>query len=339
MTRKRRHWIVIAGSAIAIGCVAALAERTLTDALDSVLPDARRIANFNRPGTITLLSTDGQVIQKLGPATREKVEQDKMPLLVEQAFVAAEDRRFYYHNGLDIWGISRALVTNLRQGSVREGASTITQQLARTVFLSQERTLPRKLKEAALAYKLERQLSKQQILEQYLNYVYLGSGAYGVADAAWVYFSKSPNQLTLPEAALIAGMPPAPSVYSPLVNPKIALERRAIVLKRMQQAGFISAKEADAARNSPLNLKPAIPKYFNSSAPFFTSWVAQQLPNLLTPEQLEVGGLKIHTSLNLAWQKQAQEVIRKYSPGNTEGSMVAIEPSCVAGPVMVGAKC
>ncbi|MEC9453431.1 MAG: transglycosylase domain-containing protein, partial [Cyanobacteriota bacterium] len=133
MTRKRRHWIVIAVSAVAIGCVSALAERTLTHALDSVLPDARRIANFNRPGTITLLSTDGKVIQKLGPATREKVEQDKMPLLVEQAFVAAEDRRFYYHNGLDIWGISRALVTNLRQGSVREGASTITQQLARTV--------------------------------------------------------------------------------------------------------------------------------------------------------------------------------------------------------------
>ena len=338
MTRKRRHWIVISVSAVAIGCVTALAERTLTHALDSVLPDARRIANFNRPGTITLLSTDGQVIQKLGPATREKVEQDKMPLLVEQAFVAAEDRRFYYHNGLDIWGISRALVTNLRQGSVREGASTITQQLARTVFLSQERTLPRKLKEAALAYKLERQLSKQQILEQYLNYVYLGSGAYGVADAAWVYFSKSPNQLTLPEAALIAGMPPAPSVYSPLVNQKIALERRAIVLKRMQQAGFISASEADAARNSPLNLKPAIPKYFNSSAPFFTSWVAQQLPNLLTPEQLEVGGLKIHTSLNLAWQKQAQEVIRKYAPGNTEGSMVSIEPSTGEVRVMVGGK-
>ena len=106
----------------------------------------------------------------------------------------------------------------------------------------------------------------------------------------------------------------------------------------MQQAGFISASEADAARNSPLNLKPAIPKYFNSSAPFFTSWVAQQLPNLLTPEQLEVGGLKIHTSLNLAWQKQAQEVIRKYAPGNTEGSMVSIEPSTGEVRVMVGGK-
>jgi len=338
VTRKTRHWILIAGTAVALGCVTALAERSLTQALDSVLPDARRIANFNRPGTITLLSSDGQVIQKLGPVTREKVEQDKMPHLVEQAFVAAEDRRFYNHNGVDIWGISRALLTNLRQGSVREGASTITQQLARTVFLSQERTLPRKLKEAALAYKLERQLSKDQILEQYLNYVYLGSGAYGVADAAWVYFSKSPDQLTLPEAALIAGMPPAPSVYSPLVNPDLARKRRSIVLERMQQAGFITAKEAEKARKSPLNLKPAIPKFFNSTAPFFTSWVAQQLPNLLTPEQLEVGGLKIHTSLNLAWQKEAQQVVRKYAPGNTEGSIVSIEPNTGLVRVMVGGK-
>jgi penicillin-binding protein 1A len=338
VTRKRRHWILIAGTAVAIGCITALAERSLTQALDSMLPDARRIANFNRPGTITLLSTDGQVIQKLGPVTREKIEQDKMPQLVEQAFVAAEDRRFYNHNGVDIWGISRALLTNLRQGAVREGASTITQQLARTVFLSQERTLPRKLKEAALAYKLERQLSKQQILEQYLNYVYLGSGAYGVADAAWVYYSKSPDQLTLPEAALIAGMPPAPSVYSPLVNPDLALERRSVVLERMNQAGFISAAEAKEALDSPLNLKPAIPKYFNSTAPFFTSWVAQQLPNLLTPEQLEVGGLKIHTSLNLAWQTDAQQVVRKYAPGNTEGSMVSIEPSTGLVRVMVGGK-
>ncbi|MFL0784326.1 MAG: transglycosylase domain-containing protein, partial [Prochlorococcus sp.] len=239
---------------------------------------------------------------------------------------------------VDIWGISRALLTNLRQGSVREGASTITQQLARTVFLSQERTLPRKLKEAALAYKLERQLSKDQILEQYLNYVYLGSGAYGVADAAWVYFSKSPDQLTLPEAALIAGMPPAPSVYSPLVNPDLARKRRSIVLERMQQAGFITDKEAEKARKSPLNLKPAIPKFFNSTAPFFTSWVAQQLPNLLTPEQLEVGGLKIHTSLNLAWQKEAQQVVRKYAPGNTEGSIVSIEPNTGLVRVMVGGK-
>jgi len=336
--RTRLHWFLLAGSAAAVGCGVALGQGALVEAIDATLPDARGIASFNRPGTITLLSSDGQVIQKLGPATREKVSPGKMPPLVKEAFVAAEDRRFYEHDGVDLWGISRALFTNLKERSVREGASTITQQLARTVFLSQDRTLTRKLREAALAYKLERQLSKEQILEQYLNYVYLGSGAYGVSDAAWVYYSKTPDQLTLPEAALIAGLPPAPSVYSPLVDETVALERRSIVLERMQQAGFISASEADAARNSPLNLKPATPKYFNSAAPYFTSWVAQQLPQMLTPEQLEVGGLKIRTSLNLKWQKHAQKVVRDFAPGNTEGSIVSIEPGTGLVRVMVGGK-
>lgn len=338
MKRTRRHWVLLGVTAGSIGVGVALGQAALTQALDATLPDARGIARFNRPGTITLLSSDGQVIQKLGPATREKIQPGQMPELVKQAFVAAEDRRFYAHDGVDLWGISRALVTNLRQGAVREGASTITQQLARTVFLSQDRTLTRKLKEAALAYKLERQLSKEQILEQYLNFVYLGSSAYGVSDAAWVYFSKQPDQLTLPEAALIAGLPPAPSVYSPLVNPDLALERRSIVLDRMQQAGFISAGEAAEARNAPLDLKPATPKYFNSAAPYFTSWVAQQLPTILTPDQLEVGGLKIRTSLNLAWQKDAQQVVREFAPGGTEGAIVSIEPGTGLVRVMVGGK-
>ena len=338
MNRTRRHWLLIGGSAVVIGSGVALAQSAVVRAVDATLPDARGISRFTRPGTITLLASNGAVIQKLGPATREKIEPGQMPLLVKQAFIAAEDRRFYDHNGVDLWGIGRALVRNVRQGAVREGASTITQQLARTVFLSQDRTLTRKLKEAALAYKLERQLSKEQILEQYLNYVYLGSSAYGLADAAWVYFSKTPDQLNLQEAALIAGLPPAPSVYSPLVNPELALERRAIVLDRMQQAGFITKDERDEAKNSPLDLKPAIPKYFNSAAPFFTSWVAQQLPQLLTPEQLEVGGLKIRTSLNLDWQKKAQQVVRKYAPFNTEGAIVSMEPGTGLVRVMVGGK-
>ena len=338
MKRTRRHWVLLAGSAAAIGCGVALGQTALTEAIDSTLPDARGIARFNRPGTITLLSSDGQVIQKLGPATREKLKPGEMPELVKQAFVAAEDRRFYEHDGVDLWGISRALFTNIKQRSVREGASTITQQLARTVFLSQDRTITRKLREAALAYKLERQLSKEQILEQYLNYVYLGSGAYGVADAAWVYYSKTPDQLTLPEAALIAGLPPAPSVYSPLVDEEVARERRSIVLERMQQAGFITASEAEQARTSPLNLKPATPKYFNSAAPYFTSWIAQQLPQMLTTEQLEVGGLNIRTSLNLKWQKRAQQVVREFAPGNSEGAIVSIEPGTGLVRVMVGGK-
>ena len=338
MNRSRLHWALIAGTAAAVGVGAALSMRALTELVDATLPDARGIASFNRPGTITLLSTNGKVIQKLGPATREKVKPGAMPPTVAEAFIAAEDRRFYQHDGVDGWGIARAIVTNVRQGSVREGASTITQQLARTVFLSQDRTITRKLKEAALAMKLERQLSKQQILEQYLNYVYLGSGAYGVADAAWIYFSKTPEQLTVPEAAMIAGLPPAPSIYSPLVNPDLAKERRSIVLDRMAQAGFISASEAERGRNSPLGLKPATPKYFNSSAPYFTTWIAQELPKFLTPEQLEVGGVKVRTSLNLDWQKKAQQVIRANAPFDTEGAMVSIDPGNGLVRVMVGGK-
>ena len=338
MNRSHLRWGLIAAASAGLGVAAAIGTKAFTTLVDATLPDARGIASFNRPGTITLLSSRGKVIQKLGPATREKLKPGEMPLLVQQAFIAAEDRRFYEHDGVDGWGIARAIVTNVRQGSVREGASTITQQLARTVFLSQDRTITRKLKEAALALKLERQLSKQQILEQYLNYVYLGSGAYGVADAAWIYFSKTPDQLTLPEAALIAGLPPAPSVYSPLVNPDLALKQRALVLERMNQEGFITAAETALALDSPLNLQAATPKYFNSAAPYFTSWVAQELPKLVTQEQLEVGGLQVRTSLNLDWQRKAQQVIRANAPFDTEGAIVSIDPGTGLVRVMVGGK-
>ena len=331
-------WPLLIVGTVAFGGVVAFGQKTLTEFFDAALPDTREIAKFHRRGTITILSSDGRVIQKLGPATREKVEPGEISLLVKQAFIAAEDRRFYSHNGVDLWGIGRALVTNLRRRSIQEGGSTITQQLARMVFLSQDRTLTRKLKEAALALKLERQLSKRQILGQYLNYVYLGSNAYGVADAAWVYYSKRSDELTLPEIALIAGLPPAPSVYSPLVNPDLALQRRAAVLDRMQKSGFITIAEETEARNSPLALKPATPKYFNSAAPYFTSWVAQRLPQLLSPEQLEVGGLRVHTSLNLGWQHESRKVVLGNAPASTEGAMVSIEPETGLVRVMIGGR-
>ncbi len=319
-----------------IGGGVACGQAALVAGFDSLLPDARGITQFNRPGTLTILSADGQVVHKIGPVTREKLTPDTMPALVEQAFIAAEDRRFYQHDGIDPVGIGRALVRNITQRSVEEGASTITQQLARTVFLSQDRTLVRKIKEAALAGKLERQLSKPQILTEYLNVVYLGSSAYGVADAAWVYFSKTPEQLSLPEAALIAGLPPAPSVYSPLVNPELALERRAVVLRRMQEAGFISASAQQQADAAPLQLKPAEPKYLDSRAPYFSSWVQQELPKVLTPEQLEVGGLTVRSSVNLAWQEQAQKAINTYASGDMEGALVAMEPGTGLVRAMVG---
>ena len=336
--RGIRHLLRSGLLALAIGSGVAFSQAGLVAAIDSLLPDSRRISSFNRPGTLTILSADGQVVQTIGPASRDKLSVGRLPDLVAKAFIAAEDRRFYKHNGIDVTGILRAVLSNLRQGSVEEGASTITQQLARTVFLSQDRTILRKLKEAALAGKLERQLSKRQILTEYLNVVYLGSGAYGVSDAAWIYFSKTPDQLSLAETALIAGLPPAPSVYSPLVNPDLALQRRAIVLRRMEEAGVISAAEKDQADATPLALKPAEPKYWESRAPYFSSWVQQELPKLLTPEQLEVGGITVRSSVNLAWQDQAQKAIKTYATGQMEGALVAMEPGTGLVRAMVGGK-
>jgi penicillin-binding protein 1A len=324
-------------AAVGIGVGVSLGQTAILAAIDSQLPDASRIPRFSRPGTLTVLDTNGQVIVKKGPATREKLPSGRMPQLIQRAFVAAEDRRFYDHDGVDLLGILRALLRNLSQGSVEEGASTITQQLARTVFLSQDRTLWRKLKEALLAGKIERQLSKAQILEQYLNYVYLGSGAYGISDAAWVYFSKPPEQLTLPEAALIAGMPPAPSVYSPLVNPSLALKRRSIVLQRMREAGYIDDTQLQRAELAPLGLKPAEPKFFANPAPWFTSWLEQELPRVLSREQLEMGGLTVRSGLNAQWQIEAQRAINS-GAGSMEGALLAIEPGTGLVRAMVGGK-
>ena len=338
MARIGKFFINIALSSLTIGFVTAISEHFLSSYIDSYLPEADQIKVFSRPGTLTLLSTNGEIIQKLGFTSREKVKSGQMPRLIIKAFVAAEDRRFYKHKGVDLWGISRAMMTNIKEGAVLEGGSTITQQLARIIFLSQERTIKRKTKEIALAYKLERQLTKEQIIEQYLNNVYLGSNAYGIADAAWIYFSKTPELLNLEEAALIAGLAPAPSLFSPLVRIDLAIKRRSAVLKKMYKAGYISSTELDNAIKSPLILKPATPKYLESSAPFFTSWVQQKLPKILSKEELEMGGLKIHTSLRLDWQKKAQATLRNHSPEQTEGALVAIEPKTGLVRVLVGGK-
>lgn len=301
-------------------------------ALDRGLPDTAEIATFVRDGTLTLKASDGTILQQIGPATRDRLNIDKVPPLVLEAFVAAEDRRFYQHGGVDYPSIARATLTNLFAGGVVEGGSTITQQLARIVFLNQERSLTRKLREARLAQKIERELSKKQILERYLDLVYLGSGAYGVSDAAWAYFSKSVDKLTLGEIATIAGLPPAPSAYSPLIDPETAQARRDIVLARMVEAGFISAQEAADAKASPLKLTPGAPKRLYSETPYFTSYVQKELPKYVSPEVLEASGLTVETTMNLQWQKFAQAAIKDAieldgpAQGFEQAALVAIDP-------------
>ncbi len=331
-------YLLLATSGFILGSCIAITEILLSKSIDSTLPPASKVRKFNRPGTIEIFASKGEVIQKLGPATRQKMPSGTIPEIIKNAFIASEDRRFYRHQGVDFWSISRAVMTNIKEMAIVEGGSTITQQLARMVFLNQSKTIQRKLKEIALAYKLERHLTKEEIIEQYLNNVYLGSNAYGISDAAWIYFKKTPALLTLEEIALIAGLAPAPSIYSPLVNTDLALKRKSIVLHKMRKENFISDSELSAALAQPIKLQPAVPKYLRSKAPFFTDFIEQVLPQLLSKEAIEVGGLKVKTSLILDWQEMAKEVIKEQRAINTEVAIVSIQPSSGLIRVLVGGR-
>ncbi|NJP12590.1 MAG: penicillin-binding protein 1A, partial [Leptolyngbyaceae cyanobacterium RU_5_1] len=334
--RYKRFWIALLGLTATGGLAFGYWK------LDQSLPSTASIPKFIRRGTLTIRASDNSVLQQLGPATREKLPLQKIPAPVQRAFIAAEDRRFYQHSGVDLQSIGRAIAKNVIARDVVEGGSTITQQLARIIYLTQEQSLWRKLQEAAMAQKIDRELSKEQILEKYLNLVYLGSGAYGVADAAWIYFSKSVDKLTLSETATIAGLPPAPSVYSPLVNLQSAQERRNIVLDRMVESGYITQLEADAAKAAPLTLKPSVPKKLYSDTPYFTSYVQQQLPKYVSKEKLEEGGLTVETTLNPKWQKTADTIIRNavknIGPYEAFGqaALVSIDPKTGEIRAMVG---
>ena len=296
------------------------------------LPEVTDLSTYNRDETLTIKAADGTILMQRGPATREQVKLEEIPKQLVEAFVATEDRRFYEHTGVDYQGIVRAFGSNLLAGGVVEGGSTITQQLARMVFLDQEHSVWRKLREALLAQKMERQMSKAEILERYLNLVYLGSGAYGVADAAQVYFSKPVQRLTLSEIATLAGLPPAPSQYSPLVDVEAAKQRRNVVLQRMQDAEFLTPERAEQVKEQALAVQPSSPKRLQVRAPYFASYIEKELPKYISPEAIEIGGLTIETSVNLKWQEIAQKVVKEAveldgaSQGFDQAALVAIDP-------------
>ncbi len=313
--------------------------------LEQSLPETAELFTVSvRDETLTIKAADGSILQQQGPATRQYLKLEEIPKPLIQSFIASEDRRFYQHHGVDYKGILRAFASNLQARNVVEGASTITQQVARILFLNQERSLWRKIKEVRTSQKIEQKLSKDQILERYLNLVYLGEGAYGVADAAWVYFSKPVNQLNLPEMATIAGLAPAPSLYSPVVNLKAAKQRRDIVLQRMREDGVITAKEAAVASVAPLSLKSSLPKRFEVEAPYFTTYIQQELPKYVPAEVLEAGGLTVETSLNPQWQKTAEQAIQDTVELNgqwqkfEQAAMVAIDPRNGEIRALVGGK-
>jgi penicillin-binding protein 1A len=316
-------------------------DRQLT-LLDQSLPDPTQVVTFARPGTITIKAANGTILQQIGPVTHDKLKLSQLPDGLVNAFIAAEDHRFYEHNGVDAQGIVRAMGVNLTQGEVVEGASTITQQLARTVFLTQAPTLERKIREARLAQKIEQEMVKNDVLEHYLNLVYLGSGAYGVGDAAWVFFSKTVDQLTLPEMATIAGMPAAPSEYSPIVSPELARRRRNLILDRMADLEFITQDEADQAKDSLLGTNPSLPKRLNVRLPYFTSYIEQELPKFVSAEEIEQGGLIVETTLDMKMQEHAEASVAEalenqgYWQNFDNAALVSIDPRSGEIRAMVG---
>ena len=262
-----------------------------------------------QPSLVSRVYADnGEIIGQFYIERRLYTPIDQIPETLTQAVIAVEDTRFLEHPGLDIVGIGRAAWTNLKKGGRFQGASTITQQLARALFLSPERTYTRKIKELILAIKMEWVLTKDQILEMYLNQIYFGHGAYGIAAATLTYFDKSVTELSLPEAAFLAGLPKAPNTYSPYRNPDLAKSRKELVLHRMIQAGFLSDEEAQSAISETLNYRRQSIERIGS---YFIEEVRQHLVERYGESLVYKGGLKIHTTLNIPMQKKAEESLRQ----------------------------
>ena len=316
------------------------------------LPHLDKLEIF-QPGEPSILYSDrDEPFAPLSPEFRIFVPLNRIPLLVRQAILDAEDARFYQHGAISLRGMARAALRNLTSAKVKEGGSTITQQLAKSLFLSSERTLTRKLKEIQLAEEIERLYSKDKILEMYLNTIYFGGGAYGIEAGARTYFSKSVSQLTLAEAAMLGGLPKAPSLYSPFNDLKRAKERRDYVLTRMEKEGHVTAVQAKAAMRLPITLTPLFK--VRGIGPFFVEYIRKELESRYGQARLTRGGLQIFTTLNLDMQRAAIEVMReglaeiekgRMAKRKTEtpqaileGALVALDPKTGQIRVMVGGR-
>lgn len=268
-----------------------------------------------RPKIISVVYDDnGQVVKEFAAERRIQVPYEKIPVVLKQAIIATEDPRFFAHRGVDYRGIMRAVKEDVFRVLLRKrrlhGGSTITQQLARSLFLYSQQTIRRKLKEMFLAVEIEKRYSKEKIFELYCNQFYLGHGAWGVESAARLYFGKSVDQLTLTEAALIAGIFRGPSLYSPYNNPSLTLNRRNHVLNRMAEEGFITREQAEEAKKQPLNVLPLKRETTEVGAYFFEE-VRKYVEKKYGDEALYRGGLKIYTTLNMDYQRYAEEALSR----------------------------
>ena len=276
------------------------------------LPPIKNLNTLKPNIVTTFCASDGEVIKTFAGYTYSNVQLSEVPEQLVKALIATEDKNFYSHPGYDMVGLARSMVANALAGHVVQGASTITQQLSRILFLSNEKTFTRKIKELQVAAQIEKTIPKDKILEMYLNNVYLGSGAYGVKGAARIYFNKNLNQLTLPEMALIAGLPQAPSVYSPYNNIKLAEKRRNQVLLRMYKMKYIDKETYENAKKSPIKLSTMPVMYATNKAPYFCDYVMKDLQKLgFSEDEIVNGGYKVITTLNYKAQVKANEAIIK----------------------------
>jgi penicillin-binding protein 1A len=273
------------------------------------LPRIIQITDYNPKVVTEVLDKNGVKVGEFYREKREITPYNKIPVMVVQAFISSEDSRFFEHKGLDFTGILRAMIVNFKSGHFSQGGSTITQQVARSLLLTSEKKISRKVKEAILASKIESHLSKQDILFLYLNQIYLGHNAYGVQSAARLYFNKEVNQITLAEAALLAGLPQAPSKWSPFTNPDKAKERQMYVLGRMVEDGYITKDAAEKAANERLKLYKNVDMNIEN-APYFTEFVRRYLFARYGADRVLDEGLKVYTTLDSNLQKIAQESIK-----------------------------
>ncbi|MHB8841095.1 MAG: transglycosylase domain-containing protein [Candidatus Aquicultor sp.] len=273
-----------------------------------------------------ILANDGAVLTRLYLENREDVPLQNVPPVVQKAFIAIEDERYYQHKGVDVYGIARAVVTDLKHRQIVEGGSTITQQYVKNSIGSKDRTLTRKMREAVMAARLEQKYSKQQILEAYLNTIYFGQGAYGIEAASEVFFGKKSYQLTLAEGALLAGVTKSPENFSPYKNLKNALSRRATVLDRMASLKLITKHEADQAKATPLRV--AALRQEPVSAPYFVEYVKQALIKEYGVNKVFKGGLRVHTTLSWRAQRIAERAVAKrlYLRKDPQAALVSINP-------------
>ena len=272
------------------------------------LPSLDVLTDYRPKVPLRVYTSDGALIGEFGEERRQVVKINQVPDVMKQAILAAEDDRFYQHSGVDVFGFARAAAANLVSGGKKQGASTITMQVARNFFLSSEKTVTRKLYEVLLALKIEKNLTKDQILELYINQIYLGQRSYGFASAAQIYYGKSLDQLTPAEAAMLAGLPKAPSAYNPVVNPKRAKIRQQYVLRRMHDLNYLSDAQYEAALSEPLNVK----RHANEFAVHadYVAEMARQMTNELFPQDIYTRGLTVITTLKKADQEAGYKAMR-----------------------------